>query len=80
MNCVCDVCAGIGKPESGRPCICHGEGTCTAERVGLRLRVMKAEDRLAQVAKYVPCLNGGRKDCNCIICEIKQDVPESIAR
>lgn len=78
--CVCDVCVGAGKPVSGRPCICQGERTCAAERVGLRLRVMKAEDRLYQVAKHGHCFFGGLLDCNCIVCEIKREVSEAVSR
>jgi hypothetical protein len=47
---MCDVCAGTGKPISGKPCICGGEGTSTAERVGLRKRIMQLEYALEAVA------------------------------
>ena len=32
----CGVCAGTGKPVSGKPCICKGVGTLHAENLGLR--------------------------------------------
>lgn len=40
----CDVCTGTGKPLSGRPCICAGEGTSSAEKAGLRTRIVLLED------------------------------------
>lgn len=32
----CSACAGTGTPVSGRPCICGGVGTQSAELQGLR--------------------------------------------
>jgi hypothetical protein len=40
----CDVCAGTGKPVSGKPCICGGTGSNIDEKVGLRRRVHELEE------------------------------------
>lgn len=40
---VCSVCAGTGKPVSGKRCICGGAGTQAAELQGFRLRVHELE-------------------------------------
>ena len=40
---VCSVCAGTGKPISGKPCICGGAGTIYAELQGFRERVYDLE-------------------------------------
>lgn len=64
MNDSCDVC--LGKPlESGRPCICGGEGTSSSEKVGLRKKVHELELQLrdlreecAKTAESEPELEG----------------------
>jgi len=42
---ICDVCAGNGKPISGKPCICGGAGTLQAEMQGFRTLAL-AQDRV----------------------------------
>ena len=44
MQGICNVCT--GKPINGRPCICRGAGTQTAELQGLRERVFELESLL----------------------------------
>jgi hypothetical protein len=44
MSCMCDCCGGSGTPVSGKPCICGGQGTCGAERVGLRTELHKLQE------------------------------------
>jgi hypothetical protein len=46
---ICGVCAGEGDPGTGKPCICGGVGTQTAELQGFRERVFFLEDLLSQV-------------------------------
>jgi len=43
---MCDICAGNGKPISGKPCICGGAGTLLAEMQGFRKALYKAYDDL----------------------------------
>jgi hypothetical protein len=40
---MCNVCAGTGDPGTGKPCICGGRGTQTAELQGFRERVYELE-------------------------------------
>lgn len=77
-DCLCDCCD-KGKTMSGRTCICGGEGTCSGERVGLRKRILKAEDKLYQVAKYAACATPSLGEaCNCIVCDIRREVTSAV--
>lgn len=40
---MCSVCAGTGRPVSGKPCICKGVGTMYAELQGFRERCYELE-------------------------------------
>ncbi len=63
----CSVCAGSGKPVSGKPCICGGVGTEQAELQGFRARCYELEQenvalrdgqRREKPAKYDQAPNG----------------------
>lgn len=49
MSDVCSVCAGTGKPVSGLPCICGGEGTAYAELQGFRVLTFKQDEEILQL-------------------------------
>jgi hypothetical protein len=55
---MCSVCAGTGDPGTGKPCICGGRGTQTAELQGFReylYHLERERDRLLVLAtKHCP--------------------------
>lgn len=53
----CSVCAGSGTPVSGRPCICDGEGTASAEMLGLRKRCIELENAAPPGASGMPSID-----------------------
>lgn len=53
----CDVCAGEGKPISGRPCVCGGSGTHTDEVRGLRTLLHQSEALIADYEDILRRLN-----------------------
>lgn len=75
----CDVCAGVGIPVSGKPCICGGSGYSHDEKAGLRKRVMDLDLQLRQaqavIEKHVvgsieglhcvDCVSEHGDDCDC---------------
>jgi hypothetical protein len=44
---LCAVCAGTGKPTSGKPCACGGSGKACDEAQGIREMYVKLEQQLA---------------------------------
>jgi len=58
---MCSVCAGTGRPISGRPCICEGFGTQEAELQGFRGRVLVLESALKKLDKLTYSFDGREK-------------------
>ena len=54
----CDCCAGTGKPESERPCICGGTGLGSDEKIGLRKEVVSVSCDLDAVTQELADLKG----------------------
>ncbi len=62
---MCSVCAGQGKPVSGKKCICGGAGTQTAEMQGLRNYIFSLEpERGRLLVLAIKHCNTGHRDWN----------------
>ena len=53
----CSVCAGQGKPISGKPCVCGGTGTIYGELQGIRRELIKA-DRVINAFRLMLSVSG----------------------
>lgn len=54
----CSVCAGMGNPVSGLPCVCGGEGTVTAELHGLRALLFESRAREKELVEVLDNMTG----------------------